>query len=198
MQKVDFEILKGFFDSFEISDFSEELFNEFAARAHVGLLKKGEVLNKSGELWMNVGVVVKGLVRVYYRKNGKEVTEGFVTEGGLFSALPNTISVESGSLLIEAEEDTTYYSMSYTDVESMCCKFPLSFDYFYEKGLLATIKSLMLYTEILQLESADEKYEHFCNLYPTVVLRAPSIHIASCLGMTPETLSRVRSRVRRK
>lgn len=192
-QIVDLEFLKACFKSVGVNDGSVAMFLDVASKIEIVSIKKYGIISKVGELCECIGLVKSGLLRVYYMKNGREVTEGFVCPGRTFTSVVSFFSGKESNMSAEAEEDTVYYRMPYADIEALCKKFK-SFDLFFQQSMIATISTLNAYSEILQLDSADEKYEKFCEMFPDVVLRVPSIHIASCLGITPETLSRVRGR----
>ncbi|MBO4806997.1 MAG: Crp/Fnr family transcriptional regulator [Paludibacteraceae bacterium] len=192
-QKVDLDFLKACFKAKGVNEGSKEMFEEFASKIEVFSIKKYSVLSKEGDVWGYIGLVKSGILRTYYIKNGKDVTEGFVPEGREFTSLASLYSQKESCLLVAAEEDTIYYRMSYEDIEKLCIKYP-AFDLFFQQSMAYKIKMFNIYFEILHLDSADERFNLFSREFPNVVSRVPSIHLATCLGITPETLSRVKSR----
>ena len=146
-------------------------------------VKKGEILQKSGELNTKVYHVKSGLLRSYsIDKNGKENIFMFAPEGWVIA---DTNSSETPSVLfIEALENSVVMVLP-KDLERE------------KKNIAALTKRLnALQNRILMLISTNaiERYEHFVKTYPNIVQRVPQRMIASYLGVTPETLSAAKSK----
>lgn len=193
MESVDIDYMKECFKSVGLVDVPEEMWEDFASRAEVVTLKRSTIEDKSTYICNKISFLRKGLIRMFYYKKDKEVTEGFVRPGRAFTSFESYFQQKNSIYFLEAEEDCVYYRMTYDDIEELCHKYR-EFDLFYQESMIKVILTLKLYIDILQSETADEKYDVFCREFSDVVLNVPSIHIASCLGITPETLSRVRSR----
>lgn len=146
-------------------------------------VKKGTIIQSSGELNTKVFVVKSGLLRSYsIDKNDKENVFMFAPEGWVMA---DTSNPEIPSVLfIDALEDSVLTVLP-KDIER-------------EQGNVeALIKRLTaLQHRILMLirTNAIERYEHFIDSYPTIVQRVPQRMIASYLGVTPETLSAAKSK----
>lgn len=141
-------------------------------------IKKGQILQRQGELNTKVYHVKSGLLRSYsIDKNGKENIFLFAPEGWTIadSNGPEIPSV----LFIDALEDSTVIVLP-KDIKRE------------RANVAAFIKRMgVLQDRILMLMSthAIERYEHFIKTYPKIAQRVPQHMIASYLGITPETLS---------
>lgn len=192
LQKEDIDCLRKYIEATG-TNVSDEMFNDLVSRVEMISLKKSTILEECSDVWNVIGLVKSGLIRTYYYKNDKEVTEGFIGEGRTFTSVESFFMQRKTNVFVEAETDVVYYRAKLEDIAELCHKYQ-DFDEFFLRAMLATIEMINVYAQIIQLESADEKYEVFCRQFADVVLRVPSVHIASCLGITPETLSRVRGR----
>ncbi len=149
-------------------------------------VKKGQILQRGGELNTKVYHVKSGLLRSYaIDGNNKENIFMFAPEGWVVA---DTNPPEEPSVLfIDALED------------SVLIVLPKNIS--REKGnLVPIIKRLgALQNRVLMLISSNaiERYEHFVEMYPTLVNRVPQRMIASYLGVTPETLSAAKSKRRK-
>ena len=146
-------------------------------------IKKGEILQREGELNTKVYRVKSGLLRSYsIDKNGKENIFMFAPENWVI-ADACTPDVES-SLFIDAIED------------SVVIPFNKDFDQERNNVVAFTRRLNALQNRIIMLisSSAIERYENFIHTYPEVAQRVPQRMIASYLGVTPETLSAAKSK----
>lgn len=150
-------------------------------------IKKGEIVQRSGELNTKVYHVKNGLLRSYsIDKNGKENIFMFAPEGWVIADTcnPTTASV----LFIDALEDSTVVVLK-KDLER-------------EKDHLAPLTKRLnaLQNRVLMLISSNaiERYEHFIHTYPDIAHRVPQRMIASYIGVNPETLSAAKSKQRKK
>ena len=130
---------------------------------------KNEKILGEGETCEYIYWVVKGLVRQYYFKNGKELTEYMATENTIVMSIESLFKEKPSSQIIHALEPTIVYAM------------PLIIS--------------QQHADMLRFESAQDRYQKLVKSSPQLVLRAPLVYIASYLQMTPETLSRVRTAV---
>ncbi|WP_294618243.1 Crp/Fnr family transcriptional regulator [uncultured Bacteroides sp.] len=155
-------------------------------------VKKGEILLKEGEISHNVVLVGKGMLRQFYYKNGKDVTEHFSYEGCIVICIESTLKKEPTHLMIEALEDSVVYLLPY-DKLMLLTEISWEINVFYRKMLEYSLIISQVKADSWRFETARERYNQLMRHQPEVIKRAPLSHIASYLLMTPETLSRVRS-----
>ncbi len=173
--------------------FTEKTAQELISIIKVFNLKKHQVFLKEGQVCNHWGYVIQGLLRIYYYKRKKDITENFVAEGCSFTAVESYFNRTPSRLILEALEPTVLYAFPYDEFEALCKKNP-EVECFFRKGLERILISSKRRLDSLQFESAQERYNNLTKEIPKLILRVPSIYIASYLGITPETLSRVRAK----
>lgn len=148
-------------------------------------VKRGEFLQRSGELSTSVFYVKKGLLRSYtIDSKGKEHIFMFGSEGWLVA--DNVVQGEKGELFIDALEDSIVIPISKNDP-------PKS----EMQKLIKRIGVLQKRIIMLMSSTAKERYEFFLETYPELPNRVPQRMIASYLGITPESLSKIRGEIAR-
>ena len=157
-------------------------------------LEKGELLFKEGQVCHHMVFVGKGMMRQFYYKNGKDVTEHFSYEGCVIICIESTLKQEPTRLMAEALEPCTVYLLPY-DKFMRLTEISWEINMFYRKILEYSLIVSQVKADSWRFESARERYERFLREFPTVAGRASVNDMASYLLMTPESLSRVRSAV---
>ena len=166
---------------------------QMAACMEMKPLAKGEHFIRQGQMSQHVGFLLKGIMRVYHVDADKEHTSYFNFRSrnpfvsSFSSFLTRTPSLES----IHALEDCDLAMISYTDLQRL-----------YEQSihlqklgrLMAEYNYTLAIERIysLQHQSARQRYEQLLEIYPNLINHVPHHYIASYLGITPESLSRVR------
>ena len=153
---------------------------------------KGEMILKEGEICRQFLYIDKGLVRQFYFKHGKEVTEHLGQEQTIVMCIESLFKEEPTKLQVEALEPTTVYALPKADLERVAMH-NVSIQILYRKILEESLIISQIHADLVRFETAQDRYKKLCKLCPQVVLRAPLVYIASYLQMTPETLSRVRA-----
>ena len=157
-------------------------------------ITKGEIILDEGQISHDILLVGKGMVRQFYYKNGKDVTEHFSYEGCIVMCIESLLKQEPTRLMIEALEDGTVYQLNYNKL-MLLAETSWEVNMFYRKILEISLITSQVKADSWRFETACERYNNLMQAQPEVIKRAPLSHIASYLLMTPETLSRVRSGV---
>jgi len=155
-------------------------------------LNKGEMLIHEGQTSRHMVFVAKGMLRQYYFKNGKEVTEHFSYEGCILMCIESLLKQEPTKLVAEALEQSSVYLLPY-DTLLKLTEDVKEINIFYRKVLEYSLITSQIKADSWRFETARERYNLLMKTYPEVIKRAPLSYIASYLLMTPETLSRVRA-----
>ena len=153
---------------------------------------KNEMILKEGETCTNIYWVVKGLVRQFYFKNGKDLTEYMATENTICMCIESLFREKPTNLQIVALEPTIIYALPKAALEQQAIK-NVNIQMLYRKILEESLIFSQIHAHMLRFESAQDRYAKLVKRNPQLVLRAPLVYIASYLQMTPETLSRVRT-----
>ena len=154
--------------------------------------KKGERIISEGETCRHIYYLDRGLIRQFYFKNGKEVTEHLGSDRSIFMCIESLFKEEPTRLQAEALENSFVYGMPLTELERValhCVNIQMMFRKILEESLIIS----QIHADLVRFETAQDRYRKMCKLSPQVILRAPLVYIASYLQMTPETLSRVRA-----
>ena len=153
---------------------------------------KNEFILREGEISTNIFWIVKGLVRQFYFKNDKELTEYMATENNIVMCIESLFREQPTKLQIKALEPTILIALPKADLEAVAMK-SVNIQILYRKILEESLILSQHHADMLRFESAQDRYQKLVKNQPQLVLRAPLVYIASYLQMTPETLSRVRT-----
>jgi len=180
-----------FAEKYEV-DVSEELLGEIVSHTSFRVVKKGEILASIGDNTTYAGLTLSGLARAYYiDDDGNDITRGFAPEGrmfmdeGFFGYTERNCmweTLEESTIMIcetEAIKKIIRENVSFKDVWIHLLESALRYKIYRENGFL--------------VENATERYIHFKKLFPDLSERVPQRHIATYLGIAPESLSRIRS-----
>lgn len=154
--------------------------------------QKGEKILAEGETCEHIYWITKGLVRQFYYKNDKEVTEYLAVENHIVMCIESLFKEEPAKMQIHALEPTVIYAMPRKLLEQVAMR-SVNIQILYRKILEESLILSQIHADMLRFETAQDRYSKFVKMHPQLVLRAPLVYIASYLQMTPETLSRVRN-----
>jgi len=158
-------------------------------------LRRRQYILQQDDICKNLIFVEKGILRSYSIDNkGNEHIIQFAPEGWWISDVYSFLTGEAAVYNIEAIEDSELLLISKSSLDELYERVPKFERYFRllsQANMVATHRRL---TSTLSA-SADEKYLRLHSAYPNIVARVPQHMIASYLGITPETLSRVRKRI---
>jgi CRP-like cAMP-binding protein len=136
--------------------------------------------------------VQKGILRIYYHKNEKEVTEWIAMDGSFCFSILSFFEKLPSKLIIHAIEPSEVFSLHRDDLMRLCDQ-----HHEIEKWLRKAITGSLILSqhrmESIQFETAQQRYDNLLKKMPQLVQRVPLSYIASFLGITQETLSRIRS-----
>ena len=153
---------------------------------------KGQMILSEGEVCKHVYYIERGLIRQFYFKNGKQITEHLGEDRSIFMCIESLFREEPTKLQVEALEPTWIYALPKHKLEQVALH-NVNIQILYRKILEESLITSQVHADLVRFETAQARYKRMCKLSPQVILRAPLVYIASYLQMTPETLSRVRS-----
>lgn len=186
-------------------DIARELARRYSTMAHDELdilesilvpmkFARGEKVVESGDVSDAIYYVERGMVREFYFKNNKSVTEYLAADGTIVMSIESLFREEPSKLVIEALEPTLVYALPKKRLEEVALH-NVNIQILYRKILEESLILSQRRADLLRFESAKDRYLKLCKLNPKVIMKAPLVYVASYLQMTPETLSRVRSAV---
>jgi CRP-like cAMP-binding protein len=162
------------------------------------LFKKGESLLHAGEICQFTYFVNKGLLRMYsLDKNGKEHIIQFAPENWMISDRSSLFFNEKSHFYIDAIEETEVIMLHSNYFTELSILFPNTV-YNIDLLLQKHVRNLQDRVRSLLSDTAEERYLHFIKMYPDILQRVPQWMVASYLGITPESLSRVRKNLTKK
>jgi CRP-like cAMP-binding protein len=154
-------------------------------------VNKGGQLMNEGDVSSFMYYVERGMVRQFYYKNGRDVTEHFSYEGRIVICIESFLKQEPSRLMVEALETSWVFGIPYDKLMALI-EVDKEMANLYRKILEHALISSQEHADSQRFENATERYVRLLKTKPEIVLRAPMVHVASFLQMTPETLSRVR------
>jgi putative transcriptional regulator, crp/fnr family len=158
--------------------------------------KKGSFLVKEGQAISSFFLLTKGLVRSFYRKGTTEITQWFSIEGENVAATHSLYDQQPSHEYIECLEDCDFLYLAGSDINALCERHNC-FNTLYRKLIEEYCKIIENRLFSMQTMSAQERYLLLLKQRPQLVQRVPLGYIASYLGISQETLSRVRERISR-
>jgi len=158
------------------------------------LLKKDNFFLQEGEKSTEIGFITKGIFRSYYiDKIGNDITKYFYKEGGiLFSYVAHLCQNES-KYYIQALEDSEILVAKISDFEKIVEE-NYQLLLFYKKMIDSALIMKEEHASSFKLLDSMERYKQFHAMYPSLEKRLKQCHIASYLGITPVSLSRIRKK----
>lgn len=158
-------------------------------------LRKRQYLLQEGDVCKAVTFVEKGALRLYnVSENGTEHIVLFAVEGQFMTDLSSFFSREPSIYNIDAIEDSELVMLAQTASDELRKISQKYQEFAFLETSEAYIQLAKRMTSIISL-SLEERYQELVTNYPNIVQRVPQHMIASYMGLTPETLSRVRKRI---
>jgi len=171
----------------------EEIKLAIEAISHTEQLSKGHTLLQEGKIAPRLCFIINGSARTFYYHDGKDITSWIYREGQLVTSWGSYYSRRPAHENVELVEDSTVCSILFEDLQKLYLRYPkmqefgrriaeeqiVFLDYFYKGFFFITAK---------------EKYDLLLSTFPDVTQRVNLGHIASYLGISQETLSRIRKK----
>lgn len=175
-----------------IASFSENEIEMIDSCFEYESFKAKEFLSEMGKTNNKIFFIVEGLARVYYLKDGKEITTYLSCNDGFIASYSSFINQTQSFENIQCIEDCEVLSITFEKMQFLYKEIP---NWERVGRILAEQNYLCMADRVLKLQMipAKEKYQTFLASAPAkIIQRTPLIYIASFLGITPESLSRIR------
>jgi CRP-like cAMP-binding protein len=175
-----------------VSPLSEEAQGALAEVTRFRQLRKNTEVLQIGNVAHHLHFIHKGLARVFYYKDDIDITDYFAIDNQFIGAVASLFSGVPSVKGIQLLEDSDVYSLHVQDLEKLCARF-----HEVERAgrRMATFAFLEAQRRLegIQFLSARERYAELDKKYPGLLNRAPLKYVASYLGITQVSLSRIRA-----
>jgi len=185
-------------DIFKDISFSQEEIVKIENKFKKLVLKKKDILLKAGHIVRHQYYISSGCLRTYFVDNsGKEHTVQFAIKDWWISDYTAFFTTSKAVMTIDCIQNASVYKVSKKDIESLYVEIPQVETFFRQKMELAFASFQKRIIGNLS-QSTKEKYTSFIKTYPNIEQSVKNYHIASYLGVTTETLSRIRKKITQK
>jgi len=151
------------------------------------------VLLHEGEIASKIYFIKKGCLRMWFNKDGKDITLQFFFENQAVASIESFESQQPSLFFIESIEPTTFISISKQNFELLFGAYPELRNRFQETIFQRFRNYAGLFLSQIK-DTPQERYNDLLKNHPEIILRIPQHYIASYLGITPISLSRIRNR----
>lgn len=174
------------------SELTKECKKDLKDLSKVSSFEKGTLLVKEGHFANKSYFIVSGCARTFYIKEDKDVTDWFAFENDFISSINSFFLNVPSPLYIELLEPSIILEISRENMVNLSEKHH-DFERLGSRVLTKTLLQLQQRVVSIQFETAKQRYQNLLKVRPDITLRVPLSHIASYLGITLETLSRIRN-----
>lgn len=154
--------------------------------------KKGGLVQPIGHTCRTIYFVKRGALRVYYFKDSHEITESFEFENSFVARAESLLTGKPSRKAIEAIEDSEVLAINAIKLFELYDQHPY-LERLFRKLMEASYLKMINRVESLQFHTAAERYQELLREHSDLLQRVPLKMIASYLGITPESLSRIRA-----
>jgi len=183
------DILKTISEEIKLSPaFLEALSQKFKLEKH----SKESILLREGDLCRKLYVIQKGCLRFYYiNEEGKDITHWFSFEGDFMTELNSFYSQTPSDFYLETLEECQLLTLNLADIKVLAKDFP---EFYMMESMLLRNAALELGEKIkdLQFRDAKTRYLNLIKKQEDILFRVSLGYIASYLGITQQSLSRIR------
>lgn len=169
-----------------------EILEDFQSILQTNSYPKHHILHQTGTICQYSYLIEKGIARAYYYKDGKDITAHFAFENESITAIDSFIQRKRSRYAIEVLEEAVIHSIHYQDLQDLLAQKPQ-----YEKYIRLFLEQIYVdlaeRVEDLLFFSAKERYQKLLQKHPDLIQRVNLGHIASYIGISQETLSRIRN-----
>jgi CRP-like cAMP-binding protein len=175
----------------EIHPLSPALNDYLSHTLRSAVIEKKQFLLSAGQVSRRIYFVDKGLLRCYYIHDEQEICSVFSKEGDIIVSASSFFLQKESHEYIQAIENSTLWHLGFDDLQYIYKNFP-------EFNVIARVLSIKSYLlseqrlSFIRMKLSADRYNSMVKYFPDLILRVPSKYLASYLGISVETLSRIR------
>jgi CRP-like cAMP-binding protein len=187
--RVPIEALYKYFSKF--SPLSGEAMKAISGISSLVLIRKNQDLQPIGHTCKTIYFLKKGVARIYYYKEDIDITESFSFENNIVVRFESLFAGRPSKKGIQAIEDSEFIAINAPQLFKLYDKFP-EIEHLFRKITESQLVENINRVESIQFNTAEERYNSLIREAPDVLKRVPLKYVASYLGITPVSLSRIR------
>lgn len=153
---------------------------------------KGEAVLEQGSICRYVYYIDSGLVKTGFENKDRSFIMRFFAEGAMFTVLDSYVSQQPSAYRVEAIENTVLTRISKKELDKLCARYHTMETFLRKLVSMASVNMMSRIGEMLE-EQAGKRYENFLRENPTLIQRMSLGDLASYLGITQVSLSRIRA-----
>jgi CRP-like cAMP-binding protein len=175
-----------------ISLLSPGIMEVFLSKWQYWTVPKDYLLLREQQVSDYIYFINKGVARIFYYKNGKEISEWFATDEQFFLSITSFFNRTPSRLQIHTLEPSEIMGIHHNDLMELAANYH-EVETLFRKMMTASLILSQYRMDSIQFETAQQRYEGLVKNSPEIIKRVPLSYIASFLGVTLETLSRIRA-----
>ena len=170
---------------------SKEAEHAIAEISSIVSIKKNKDLQPIGHTCKTIYFIKKGVARIYYFKDGIDITESFFFENSIIARVESLFTGKPSRKAIQILEDAEITAINANLLFKLYDSFP-EIERLFRKIFQAAYVDTINRIEGMQFHTAEERYSALLNEAPNILMRVPLKYVASYLGITQVSLSRIR------
>ena len=170
---------------------SKEAEQAIAEISSIVSIKKNKDLQPIGHTCKTIYFIKKGVARIYYFKDGIDITESFFFENSIIARVESLFTGKPSRKAIQILEDAEITAINANLLFKLYDSFP-EIERLFRKIFQAAYVDTINRIEGMQFHTAEERYSALLNEAPNILMRVPLKYVASYLGITQVSLSRIR------
>lgn len=180
----------------QFGSLNQQQLDLISSKANKLELAKDEYFSEAGKIAQQVGFVLEGIIRVcYYNNKGEEITKYFIDENNLVVDIESFDNDICSNSYVQAITDCKLLVFSKKDWKELLDTI-IGWDAIVHKIISKALRQKVERRSPLVSEDATTRYLMFLKIYPNVINRIPLSYVASYLGITQSSLSRIRKNIR--
>ena len=170
---------------------SKEAEQAIAEISSIVSIKKNKDLQPIGHTCKTIYFIKKGVARIYYFKDGIDITESFFFENSIIARVESLFTGKPSRKAIQILEDAEITAINANLLFKLYDSFP-EIERLFRKIFQAAYVDTINRIEGMQFHTAEQRYSALLNEAPNILMRVPLKYVASYLGITQVSLSRIR------